>query len=72
VLTDFVGFLGLIPFTRSAIRKYVQKRIQKGQVSGRVNVKFGFGGRPPESVSYDAPPDTQWKGQPKSRPDYTE
>lgn len=42
VLTDVVGFIGLIPFTRSILRKHVNRRIQKGIERG--SLRLGFGG----------------------------
>lgn len=45
VLTDLVGFSGLIPLTRSWIRRAAKKRLKKAARGGRIQTSFGvFGG----------------------------
>ncbi len=46
VLTDVVGFLGLIPPTRRMIRRYVIKRFKKKMSEGQAQVHYGgfYGG----------------------------
>lgn len=44
VLTDVVGFMGLLPPTRALIRKLVLKRIQKKMEEGALKMQFGFYG----------------------------
>ena len=41
VLTDLIGFLGLLPFTRALIRKYAMKRIKKVMRDGTLQTTFG-------------------------------
>lgn len=73
VLTDVVGFLGLIPFTRAAIRRLIRKRIartlqQKGMV---FNVHGQWPAPPPRSTQErETPP--QWQGAPSERPRYVD
>lgn len=69
ILTDFVGFLGLIPLTRAQIRKYVQKRLKHGQSSGKIHFQFGFPGQPAQEPP-PQPQETQWQGSAKEKPDY--
>lgn len=38
VITDVIGFLGLLPPTRAVIRKYVLKRINRALEQGSINV----------------------------------
>jgi len=50
VLTDVVGFMGLLPPTRALIRKLIMNRIQKKMDEGELEFRFGFfggGGGPP-------------------------
>lgn len=60
VLTDVIGFLGLIPWTRAGIRKVVMNRIQKKVDSGGLQMQFGFfgggfgAGGPYDAGSFDA------------------
>jgi len=44
VLTDVVGFLGLLPPTRALLRKVIMKRIQKKMNEGALEMQFGFFG----------------------------
>jgi len=60
VLTDVVGFLGLLPPTRALIRKILMRRFQSKMQEGSMQVQFGiFGGSAP------GPNGTDW--DPKSR-----
>ena len=48
VLTDVVGFLGLLPPTRAFIRKLLMKRLRSKMEEGSMQVQFGvFGGAAP-------------------------
>ncbi|MFW5973059.1 MAG: FxsA family protein [Bacteroidota bacterium] len=51
VLTDFVGFAGLIPLTRIPIRKYIMRRARRSVERGTMAVGFGSFG----SMGYDQP-----------------
>ena len=42
VLTDVVGFMGLIPPTRALIRKLIMSRVKKKMEDGSLNIQFGF------------------------------
>jgi UPF0716 protein FxsA len=44
VLTDVVGFMGLLPPTRALIRKLIMKRIKKKMDEGALEMQFGFFG----------------------------
>ncbi|MFQ5569032.1 MAG: FxsA family protein [Rhodothermales bacterium] len=63
VLTDVVGFLGLIPVTRAAIRKIVVKRLDTTR-SSHPYTFMGFRGSTPGSPS-DTP---QWQGTARQVP----
>ena len=41
ILTDILGFLVLIPFTRNGIRTWVKKRLRRMNETGSINVR-GF------------------------------
>lgn len=45
VLTDLVGFLGLLPPTRALIRRYAMKRLERAVRQGTVHVSFGAFGQ---------------------------
>ncbi len=73
VLTDVLGFLGLIPFTRVVIRKIVMKRIERAVQRGNISV-FGFQGgfgmaSHSEQDGTEAP---RWQGTRQDLPGYTE
>ncbi len=56
VITDVVGFAGLIPPSRVLIRKIVLKRLQKKAETGHMSVFMG-GGFPPPHGDFDE----QWQ-----------
>lgn len=72
VLTDVVGFIGLIPITRSLVRGYLNRRIQKAARSGSVRFPFGGFESFSESGSPTGPPsepaEPSWQGSPRERP----
>lgn len=48
VLTDVLGLLGLIPFTRTYLRRYVMRWFRRKVEQGTMQVQFGvFGGSDP-------------------------
>jgi UPF0716 protein FxsA len=52
VLTDAVGFLLLVPVTRTGIRRLLRQRLERAVREGRAHVVINFGppgGRPPGS-----------------------
>ncbi len=56
VLTDVIGFMGLIPPTRALIRKLIMKRVKKKMEDGSLNMQFGFfGGFPSGNGGFDGP-----------------
>lgn len=83
VLTDIVGFLGLLPPTRSLIRKSLMRRFQSKMQRGSMQVQFGiFGGgapgphgndptAPPRS-SPDDPSKDRWQGTSRRMPRYAD
>ena len=72
VLTDVVGFLGLLPPSRAFIRKIAQQRVQKAVQRGTISAT-GFTrtwtstGPPP-----GATPPPGWQGTPRDLPRYTD
>lgn len=59
VLTDVVGFLGLLPFTRARIRRYALARLTRAMEKGAFRVHVG--GFPPSTPP--PPPADGWMGQ---------
>lgn len=76
VLTDVVGFIGLIPTTRRFVRGYINRRIQAAAQRGSVHFMFGgfdAGERSPSdpsdgSAQSDHVGDADWQGRPHERP----
>jgi len=56
VLTDVVGFMGLIPVSRRLIRRYALKRFQQKAEQGQMGFYMGGFGEAPGASPYDAPP----------------
>jgi len=56
VLTDVVGFMGLIPPSRRMIRRYALKRFQKKAEQGQMGFYMGGFGQAPEGSPHDTPP----------------
>ena len=55
VLTDLIGFLGLLPSTRAFIRKHAMERIKKAMRDGTIQTSFGGYGEaswPPEGDAF--------------------
>lgn len=74
VITDFVGFMGLIPFTRAPIRRYALKRIRRAMDRGTMSVTFGpFGSATYSEPSHDdeVPPTNGWQGEARESPSYS-
>ena len=74
VLTDVIGFLGLLPPTRALIRKIVQKRIDRAITGGTISVSgfqqggsWRYAGTPPGRQK-----SPQWQGTPRDLPRYTD
>ncbi len=71
VITDFLGFAGLLPMTRGLIRRYVQHRLEKAQQRGTVRMHVNFSGnmgRPPSHDRAAVEHDIEWEGTPRERP----
>ena len=68
VVTDFIGFLGLLPPSRAVIRKLVEKRIQKAMKGGAISV-VGFDGWT-DGGAVGA--EEMWAGQPREVPRYSD
>jgi UPF0716 protein FxsA len=67
ILTDVIGFSGLLPPTRALIRRGLKAWIRRAQKKGTFAV-YGIG------LDDSAPPDTMetaWQGEPAERPGYT-
>lgn len=76
VLTDIVGMIGLIPFTRAPVRSYIIKRARRKMEDGSLQMRFGaFGvGAPPPSSSQDSQddPDASWGGSGREVPHHAD
>ena len=76
VLTDFAGFIGLIPPTRALVRKAVMKRIKKAMDRGSFGfatldgAAFGPAGMDPSEGDYNGEP--AWGGHAREAPGYAE
>ena len=66
VLTDFVGFLGLVPQTRLLIRKQLQKYLARSQMKTNIHFHSSF-----DFESQSPPPENDWEGTAKERPDHS-
>jgi UPF0716 protein FxsA len=77
ILTDVFGFLGLIPFTRTYLRRFVMRWFQGKMERGTMQVQFGvFGGSgaPPPSSRGPQGPSSEgtWKGRSQQVPGHVE
>jgi len=85
VLTDVIGFLGLLPPTRALIRRLVMRRFRRKMEEGSLQVQLGFfggaapgpGGSSPGGVSPGngtAPGggSSSWEGDARQMPDHRE
>jgi UPF0716 protein FxsA len=80
VLTDVVGFMGLLPPTRALIRKLVMRRFRRKMEEGSLQVQMGFFGGaapgpngPPPGGPPDAPDPTstdRWQGRARQVPSH--
>jgi UPF0716 protein FxsA len=64
VLTDVIGFIGLVPLTRTPIRNLLMKRFKRKMEEGTMHVQFGGFGVSSPSSSGSAPhrPDANGTG----------
>ncbi len=66
ILTDVIGFSGLLPPTRALIRKAIKRSIDKAQKKGSLGI-YGIGLSGDDFAN--APPvDAEWQGQASERP----
>jgi UPF0716 protein FxsA len=82
ILTDAVGFLGLVPFSRRWIRRLVMRWFQRKMEKGSMQVQFGaFGGPGPDgsqtppnfSNGSDSPSSTgNWQGHSRDFPNHAD
>lgn len=82
VLTDVVGFLGLLPPTRALIRKFLMRRFRSKMEEGSMQVQFGFfgGAAPgPNGPDWSDPPPSgpngngsTWEGNARKIPGHSE
>ena len=76
VLTDFVGFLGLVPGTRSGLRIFLQRWFKRLQAQGKVRVFTPFTTQTGGFQGFTPPPtepasdQDNWGGQAQQRPDH--
>ena len=76
VLTDLLGFMGLLPPTRAIIRNIAMKRIRKAMQKGSISV-VGFGGDWGTDASFQnadtsTPPDPTWEGSARDLPKHSQ
>ena len=70
IITDFVGFLGLIPQSRLLLRSQIQRYLSKSQIQNSFRfTTSSFDNAPPSPDP--STPQTEWQGTPKQHPDYT-
>lgn len=68
VVTDLIGFLGLLPWSRLLLRNYLLRRFQKTVVSGaRVSFGGGFHG---ESDDVQQTDPSVWRGTARPQPSH--
>lgn len=75
ILTDVIGFLGLIPVTRARLRRLVMRWFQRKMEQGTMQVQFGvFGGPapPPNSPPGPGSPDADWQGRSRQVPGHSD
>lgn len=82
VLTDILGFLGLIPLTRALFRRILIRRFQRKMEEGTMQIQFGIFGSspsntaPPDWASQDQPidPDSndRWEGRRQQMPGHSD
>ncbi|PSQ95721.1 MAG: hypothetical protein BRD55_08785 [Bacteroidetes bacterium SW_9_63_38] len=82
VLTDAVGFLGLLPPTRALIRRLLMRRLKSKVEEGSLQMQFGFfGGTAPGPNGTGTPPDRppspngsddSWEGTGRQIPRHTD
>lgn len=76
VITDFIGFLGLLPPTRAVIRKYVLKRMNRALERGTVNVNVAgyqaWSAHPFHSSEVQDRQEASWQGTAQSTPRHAE
>ena len=70
ILTDFVGFLGLIPQSRTLIRNQLQKYLKNTRLQGNIHFHSTMYGS--SSAPGTPPPSSpDWQGTPKEKPDHS-
>lgn len=86
VLTDGIGFIGLLPPTRALVRRYLVKRFQRKIKNGTMKVQFGvFGGpgfgsggsgpnerRAPNESPREQDSSGQWQGEREDNPGHAD
>ena len=73
VLTDVFGFMGLLPFTRTVIRKIVLKRIERAAQQGNISIvgfQRGFSGTSRGDENDAEVP--RWQGTRQDLPGYAD
>ncbi len=77
VLTDVIGFIGLVPLTRRPIRNLLMKRFKRKMADGTMHVQYGgFGmSTPPSSPNGSDAPEAdapQWEGARRDVPHHAD
>jgi UPF0716 protein FxsA len=70
LLTDVIGFSGLLPPTRALIRKVLKRWIGRAQAKGALGI-YGIG-LAGSDLNAPEPVEAEWQGQPQPRPRYDE
>ena len=70
ILTDFVGFLGLIPQSRALIRNQLQKYLKNTTLQSTIHFHSSMHGAPP-SPGTTPPSSPDWQGTAKEKPDHS-
>ena len=73
VLTDVVGFLGLIPVSRSFLRTAVSKLFKTGMpLTGQMRFYSASGSSVDRETNEESTPQANWSGQARQKPSYDE
>lgn len=80
ILTDVFGFVGLLPFTRAGLRRFVMGWFQRKMEQGTMQVQFGVFGGPggpgapsnPSSGPTGPSSDPDWEGRSRQVPNHSD
>lgn len=73
ILTDVFGFMGLVPLTRTPLRRLLMRWFRGKMEQGTLQVHAGgFGGGGPTAPPEGAAPSEDWQGQGQQVPNHTD